>query len=103
MVYAPRPWPITAASVEPCRDMIAVMSRIPAPPVQPQLPDGLTPEQQEWAIRSERLWRLAHEIAREHPESDVSDLYHALRALQLTPTQRLAAGLQRGRLRAYAR
>lgn len=31
---------------------------------------------------------------------DVSDIYHALRCLQLTPSQRLAAGLRRGRLRA---
>lgn len=63
----------------------------------------LTPEQQQWAVRSEALWRRAHAIAREYPESDVSDLYHALRCLQLNPTQRLAAALQRGRLRSHQR
>jgi hypothetical protein len=71
------------------------------------LPDNplrdLTPAQRAWALESERLWRRAHEIANRHPDSDASDLYHALRALQLTPTQRLAAGLRRGRLRTHVR
>jgi hypothetical protein len=51
---------------------------------------NLTAAQRAWAVESERLWRRAHEIARRYPDSDVSDLYHALRALQLTPTERLA-------------
>jgi hypothetical protein len=84
--------------------MIGTMSPASASPRQPRdLPAGLTPEQQQWALRSEALWRRAHEIAQRHPGTDVSDLYHALRCLQLTPTQRLAAGLQRGRLRTHAR
>ncbi|MBY0492834.1 MAG: hypothetical protein K2Y23_01345 [Cyanobacteria bacterium] len=62
---------------------------------------GLTRDQREWAIASERLWQRAHAIARRAPQDDVSDLYHALRCLALTPSQRLAAGLQRGRLRAH--
>lgn len=64
---------------------------------------GLTAEQQAWARHSEALWQQAHALAREHPEHDPSDLYHALRCLELTPTERLRTGLQRGRLRAYAR
>lgn len=70
---------------------------------QDQVLESLTPAQRAWAYESERLWRRAHQIAARYPDSDVSDLYHALRALALTPTQRLAAGLRRGRLRAYAR
>ena len=66
--------------------------------------DGaLSPEQQHWARQSEGLWRKAHRIAEAHPELDPTDLYHALRALEQTPTERLRAGLQRGRLRAHAR
>jgi hypothetical protein len=62
-----------------------------------------TADQEVWLAHSEALWRQAHAIARVHPEHDPSDLYHALRCLELTPTERLRAGLQRGRLRAYAR
>jgi hypothetical protein len=84
--------------------MIHLMSRSPETSLgPPDLPQGLTPDQQQWALRSEALWQRAHAIAKQHPESDVSDFHHALRCLQLTPTQRLAAGLQRGRLRAHAR
>ena len=63
----------------------------------------LTPEQRAWARHSAELWGHAVELARRHPEHDGSDIYHALRCLELTPTERLRAGLQRGRLRAYAR
>jgi hypothetical protein len=65
--------------------------------------DQLAPEQQAWVSHSEALWRQAHDLARLHPEHDPSDLYHALRCLELTPSERLHAGLQRGRLRTYAR
>ena len=84
--------------------MITLMSRAQEAPIaHGPVRDGLTPDQQRWAAHSESLWRRAHDIAREHPESDVSDLYHALRCLQLTPTERLAAGLRRGRLRVHPR
>ncbi|MEW6319691.1 MAG: hypothetical protein AB1635_01250 [Acidobacteriota bacterium] len=68
-----------------------------------QTPAELTPGQADWAARSERLWSRAREIAARNPEVDVSDVYHALRCLTLTPSQRLAAGLSRGRLRADRR
>jgi hypothetical protein len=64
---------------------------------------ALTPSQREWAEASERLWRRAHDIAERYPDVDVSDLYHALRCLQLTPSQRLLRALQRGRLRPHSR
>ena len=63
----------------------------------------LTLEQQTWAEHSAALWQRARELARMHPEHDPSDLYHALRCLELAPAERLRAGLQRGRLRTYAR
>lgn len=66
-------------------------------------PAQLTPEQETWVRHSEALWRRAHELVRQHPGHDPSDVYHALRCLELTPAERLRAGLQRGRLRAYAR
>jgi hypothetical protein len=64
--------------------------------------DEYVSEQQAWITHSESLWRAAHDLARRHPEHDPSDLYHALRCLELTPSERLRAGLQRGRLRTYA-
>ena len=66
-------------------------------------PRELTPEQQKWARHAEGLWRTAHRIAAADPKHDPSDVYHALRALERTPTQRLRAALQRGRLRTHGR
>jgi len=55
------------------------------------------------AMRSESLWRRAHEIVTRHSHLDAGDVYHALRALEPDPAARLRRGLSRGRLRAYAR
>jgi hypothetical protein len=74
-----------------------------SPPAVPTELQGLTPEQQEWATRSEALWRQARALAADHPEHDPSDLHHALRCLQLSPSDRLRLGLRRGRLHADAR
>lgn len=68
-----------------------------------EVPAGLTEEQRAWALRSEAMWRRAHELASEEPGVDVGDVYHALQCLDLTPTERLRRGLARGNLRAYAR
>jgi hypothetical protein len=65
--------------------------------------DGLTDAQRAWVSQSAALWERAHQVAHAHPEHDASDLYHAIRCLELTPTERLRAALQRGRLRADAR
>lgn len=78
--------------------------RVAETPPQPEDPlTGLTPEQQAWALHSAALWQRAHEIARLHPGHDPSDVYHALRCLELSPAERLRASLQRGRLRTHAR
>lgn len=63
----------------------------------------LTPEQNAWLQDSEQLWQEAHAIAAQHPGDDASDIYHALRSLRLSPTERLRRGLTRGRLRTQPR
>jgi hypothetical protein len=69
-----------------------------------RLPDeALTNEQRAWARHSEALGRQAHRIASQHHDIDPGDVYHALRCLELTATERLRQGLSRGRLRAYNR
>lgn len=60
--------------------------------------DSLTPDEQVWLIRDEQLWRRAHEIARDEPAVDVGGVYRVLRNLEKTPTERLRAALQHGRL-----
>jgi hypothetical protein len=62
--------------------------------------DPLTDREREWLVRDEAVWRRAHLLAAAHPGVDVSDLYHTLKNLDLTPAQRLARGLRHGRLRA---
>ena len=78
-----------------------MIDHVDTPPAGHQ--EQLTPEQRAWAEADARLWREAHGLAELHPEHDVSDLYHALRSLQLPPPERLRRGLSRGRLRARAR
>ena len=62
-----------------------------------------TDEQRAWALHAEALWARARGIAQVHPDVDASDVYHALRCLELSPAERLRQGLSRGRLRAYSR
>jgi hypothetical protein len=64
---------------------------------------GLTPDQRTWAMHSAELWDKAHALAHRAPGSDPSDIYHALRCLELAPAERLRNALTRGRLRTYAR
>jgi hypothetical protein len=63
--------------------------------------DELTSEQLSWAERVEPLWRRAHAIVALQPELDVSDVFHALRNLERTPTQRLRRALKHGRNRSH--
>src|SRR5260221_727346 len=65
--------------------------------------DDLTADQREWVRDSEALWSEAHAIAAASPGIDSSDVYHALRCLELTPAQRLGRGLTRVRTRPHAR
>jgi hypothetical protein len=55
-----------------------------------------------WLKTSEALWNKAHEIARRQADLDPGDIYHALRAQALTPSERLRRGLTRVRVRPHA-
>jgi hypothetical protein len=59
--------------------------------------ESLTEEQPAWFLHSEALWRKAHAIAGNNPGVDVGDVYHALRTLELPPSERLRRGLTRVR------
>lgn len=59
--------------------------------------DSLTPKARDWLREDERRWSRAREIASRHPGMDVGGVYHVLRNLQQTPSQRLAAALRHGR------
>jgi len=63
----------------------------------------LTEAERAWARHSEELWAQARSIAAACPNIDAGDVYHSLRCLELSPSERLARGLSRGRLCAYAR
>ncbi len=65
--------------------------------------EALTDEQRAWLAHSEALWRRAHALVERRPHLDVSDVYHALRALELPPTERLRRGLTRVRVRPQSR
>jgi hypothetical protein len=58
---------------------------------------GLTPQERTWIARDERRWQRAHAIAARHRGMDVGGVYHVLRNRELTPSERLRAGLQHGR------
>ncbi|MBM4361216.1 MAG: hypothetical protein FJ104_00950 [Deltaproteobacteria bacterium] len=73
-----------------------------SPPGQPA-PSELDPEQRAWLEADEALWRRAHRICASHPELDVGDVYHTLRNLLRTPSERLRRGLRDGRARTSAR
>jgi hypothetical protein len=60
--------------------------------------DSLTPEERAWVVRDEKLWRRAHEIASRNPGVDAGGIYHVLRNLEKTPSERLRAALRHGRL-----
>jgi hypothetical protein len=66
-------------------------------------PERLTSDQRAWVSHSEELWRRAHAIVEDRPDLDVSDVYHALRTLELPPAERLRRGLTRVRVRPHAR
>jgi hypothetical protein len=50
-----------------------------------------------WLVEDERRWREANAIAERHGV-DAGGVYHVLRNLEKTPSQRLRDALQRGRL-----
>jgi len=58
----------------------------------------LSASEREWLIRDEKRWQRAHEIAQGHAGLDVGGVYHVLRNLEKTPSERLRAALQHARL-----
>lgn len=62
---------------------------------------SLTESEQAWVRHSEALWCEAHAIAAANPGLDPGDVYHALRALELAPAERLRRGLTRVRRRPH--
>jgi hypothetical protein len=64
--------------------------------------EGQTDEQRDWLLHSAALWREAHSIAAANPGVDVGDVYHSLRCLELSPSQRLGRGLTRVRRHPHA-
>src|SRR5262245_18495525 len=65
--------------------------------------ESLTEAEHAWFLHREELWRRAHVIAADHPGLDPGDVYHALRALELTPSERLRRGLTRVQRRPHTR
>jgi hypothetical protein len=61
------------------------------------LSDSLTPAEQAWLAADEKRWQQAHRIAERHPGTDVGGVYHVLRNLEKTPSERLRASLLHGR------
>jgi hypothetical protein len=59
----------------------------------------LTQEQKQWLDADECLWRRAVEIAGRSKGLDATGIYHVLRNLGLSPSERLRKGLVHGRLR----
>lgn len=58
----------------------------------------LTEAERAWLVKDEETWRRARDIASQHPGMDSSGVYHVLRNLEKTPSDRLRAALSHGRL-----
>lgn len=65
-------------------------------------PEHASDRPHEWFLSSEARWREAHAIAARNPSLDPGDVYHALRSLDLSPSERLHRGLTRVRRRPHA-
>lgn len=61
-------------------------------------PENVTEAERAWLVADEALWRRAHQLVEQHPELDVSGVYHTLRNLNRSPSERLRRGLAHGRL-----
>ncbi len=85
-------------------DRVACHNRSVVTVAERPLPErSLAPEEWLWITHSEALWRKAHEIAAGRPDLDPGDIYHALRTLELPPSERLRRGLNRVRARPHSR
>lgn len=58
----------------------------------------LSDEERAWLTKDEERWRRARLIASQHPGMDAGGVYHVLRNLDKTPSDRLRAALAHGRL-----
>jgi hypothetical protein len=58
----------------------------------------LTNEERAWVVRDEARWRRARDIAALHSGMDACGVYHVLRNLEKSPTERLRAALHHGRV-----
>jgi hypothetical protein len=59
---------------------------------------SLSAEERAWVIADEKRWRRARRIVAAHPGIDASGVYHVIRNLEKTPSERLRAALQHGQL-----
>jgi hypothetical protein len=60
--------------------------------------DSPTPEEQAWLLADEQRWLRVRRIVERHPGVDPGGVYHVLRNLEKTATERLRAALDHGRL-----
>ncbi|MBX3191110.1 MAG: hypothetical protein KF819_29200 [Labilithrix sp.] len=60
--------------------------------------EELSPEERAWIVADEQRWRRARRIASRHPGVDPGGVYRVLRNLEKTPSERLRASLDHGRL-----
>jgi hypothetical protein len=66
-------------------------------------PEELTSAERAWVEHAAQLWDRARAIVTGRPDLDASDVYHALRTLELPPAERLRRGLTRVRFRPHTR
>jgi hypothetical protein len=58
----------------------------------------LTDDERAWLVKDEGRWRRARAIAAQHPGMDPTGVYHVIRNLEKSPSERLRAALRHGRL-----
>jgi hypothetical protein len=99
------PLPPTEIRVRDSRNQAHdIMNAVNRPAAEMSRPiQNLVGAQLAWALHDEALWRKAEAIVAGRPDLDTGDVYHALRALELTPAERLRRGLTRVRVRPHTR
>ena len=60
--------------------------------------ESLTDAERAWLVRDEARWQRARAIAAGHPGMDAGGVYHVLRNLEKSPSERLRSALRHGRL-----
>ena len=67
-------------------------------PVAAPSPESLTDVERAWLEADEARWRRARAIVAHTPGVDATGVYHVLRNLEKSPSERLRAALYHGRL-----